>query len=77
MFVVERTQAGEFGVDNPQLVVLSLVRCFILSPGHLVDVDITGHVDVAGNVAGVMFVRPVQFVAYLGHVLIKPHLNLH
>ena len=48
---VERAEAGESGVDEPELVA---------PPGHLVDLDVAGDVASAGQEAGVVAARRLE-----------------
>jgi hypothetical protein len=44
--LVSRTQAGKAGVNKPQ---------FFPSPSHFMNVDISGDMNVAGQIASIMF----------------------
>jgi hypothetical protein len=65
MVGVQRTQAAEAGVDHPQFVVPII--------GHFMNVDIARDMNAAGQIAGVMFPRRVQFGGHRRHVAVVPH----
>ena len=64
MLRVERAEATEAGVDDPQLVVAI--------PGQLVDVDVAGDMDAARQIAGVVLARRLQLLRHRRHVAILP-----
>ncbi len=62
---IQRTQAAEAGVDHPQFVVPVI--------GHFMNVDIARDMNTAGEIAGVMCTRRVQFRGHRRHVAVVPH----
>ena len=64
MIEVERAETAEARVDDPQLVVVI--------PGKLVNVDVAGDMNAAGQITGVVFSSRLQLFCQCRHVAIFP-----
>ena len=64
MIGVERAETTETSVDDPKLVVAT--------PSQFMDVDVTGDMNAARKIAGVVFARRLQLLRHRRHVAIVP-----
>ena len=65
MFGIERAQAGEAGVDDPELIVAVL--------GHFVDMDVAGDMNSPRQVAGVVRARGFELRCHGRDVTVIPY----